>query len=82
LTSLEATVAARLNNFNFPSGQGKGGPKNHLVAPRARCVRIDTRNKIKKITNSILAIPAAATATPVKPSIPAIKAIIKNSKAQ
>jgi hypothetical protein len=36
-------------------------------------------SKIKNIKKTIFATPAAATATPVKPSIPATIAIIKNN---
>jgi hypothetical protein len=41
-----------------------------------------TRNKIKKITNKILAMPAAATATPANPKKPAIIAITRKTSAQ
>ena len=38
----------------------------------------ETINTTKKTKNKILAIPAAAPATPVKPRAPAINAIIRN----
>ena len=41
-----------------------------------------TANTIKKITNKIQAILVAAPATPVNPTTPAIKAMIKNVMAQ
>jgi hypothetical protein len=38
----------------------------------------DTTNRIKKITNRILAMPTAADTIPKNPKIPAIIAIIRN----
>jgi hypothetical protein len=42
----------------------------------------ETRNNTRNTTNRILATPAAATATPVKPRTAAINAIIKKVTAQ
>jgi len=42
----------------------------------------ETRKNTRKIKKRILAIPAAATAIPVKPRTPAIIAIIKKTAAQ
>jgi hypothetical protein len=43
---------------------------------------MDTRNKIIKIINKILAISAASAAIPPKPRTPAIIATIRNTSAQ
>ena len=43
------------------------------VPPKIR----DNKNRIKKITNKILAIPAALAAMPVNPNTAATRAIIK-----
>ena len=49
------------------------------LRPRASS---DTRNKTRKTTNRICAIPIAAPARPVNPSSPAISATIKNVSVQ
>jgi hypothetical protein len=52
------------------------------VLPREACATSDTRNSTRKMKNSIFAIPAALAAIPLKPRSAAIRAMIKNVKAQ
>lgn len=54
----------------------------NLSALSAALKKKEAINNRTKITNSILAIPAEAAATPVKPNIPAMIASIKNVSAQ
>jgi hypothetical protein len=43
------------------------------------CITSENKNRIRKIKNRILAIPAASAAMPVKPNIPATRATIRKS---
>src|SRR5579872_3863262 len=52
------------------------------VVPLAKWVTIEIRNSTRKMMNSILAIPAEATAIPVNPKTPAINATTKKTSAQ
>src|ERR1700720_2008239 len=53
-----------------------------LQARRVIPATSDTANKIRKIKNRILAMPAAAAAIPKKPKTAAMSATMKNARAQ
>ncbi len=52
------------------------------LRPLPRCATREIKNNTRKTTNSTFEIPAAATATPVKPSTPAMSATTRNINAQ